>query len=71
MAAAKVARRSIRHDVPVHTGEGARLVVSIVLGAVLGGCWAGKGRDEQAHGGEGNDAVKHWIVPVVGNGDKV
>jgi hypothetical protein len=38
MAAAKVARRSIRHDVPVHTGEGARLVVSIVLGAVLGGC---------------------------------
>ena len=38
MAAAKVARHSIRHDVPVHTGDGASLVVRIVLGAVLGGC---------------------------------
>jgi hypothetical protein len=38
MAAAKMACRPIRHNVPVHTGDGARLVVSIVLGAVLGGC---------------------------------
>ena len=38
MVAAKMARRSIRHDVPAHMGDGASLVVRIVLGAVLGGC---------------------------------
>ncbi len=71
VSAIKAARRAIRHDVRAHTGDGASSVVRIVLGAVLSGCRSSKGRNEQADGGEGKEAVKHENGPSCFDVDKL
>ena len=50
---------TIRLHVHARMGDGACLVVLIILGAVMSGCRSSKRRNEHAHGGEGNEAVKH------------
>ena len=59
MAAMEAACGTIRLHVHARMGDRACLVVRIVLGAVMSGCRSGKRRNEHAHGGEGNEAVKH------------
>jgi hypothetical protein len=59
VAAMEAACGAIRYNLHAGMGDGASSVVLIVLGAVLSGCRSSKRRNEQAHRGEGNEAVKH------------
>ena len=62
--AMKAACGTIGYDVHARMGDGASSVVVIVLGTVMRGCRSSNGRNEQAHRGEGNEAVKHEVTPV-------
>ena len=59
VTAMEAACGTIRLHVHARMGDGACSVVVIVLGAVLCGGRASNGRNEHAHRGEGNEAVKH------------
>ena len=61
----KGAGGAIRLHGHARMGDGACSVVFKVLGAVLSGCRSSKRRSEQAHRGEGNEAVKHEGNPKV------